>query len=427
MIPMFLFFGALTIALYALYSRRVGSTVNAISIFTGLKLVIEFVLEPLGYLLNLFDYRFSAMLMVYSLSFCAYAAFIAGLMLVEHRPPPVRRITLPNYLFVAWILLIAAWAVYVPILIEFRQFLTDPRQIYEQTRVGYGFSTYGSALLTFCAYIVYLMSSKKGRIPFYAALLLLITLKGAKGQFFVLIGILVIAKVYLEGFRYSITRSAIYGSLAAVGTLYLFAFTYRGEIGNIFVTIAGYSDYNRNAALVVQDGTFGGYGGQITAESLWIPKVPRAFWPEKPLMFGEFRLAAQYYPEWFALQTGSPSFGFGTYLADFGWFSFPIVAMIYLVSGYLLGIVLSGMSRTPNAFNFVMSCYLSGNNLLLIGTGMYLFEHAIVGWVIFFILSLVRSTATVSAIDHRSGALFGGDSARPLVARPSVTFARDSR
>lgn len=422
MIPMFLFFGALTIVLYALYSRRVGSAVNAISIFTGLKLVIEFVLEPLGYLLDLFDYRFSAMLMVYSLSFCAYAAFIAGLMLIEHRPPPVRRITLPNYLFVAWILLIAAWAVYVPILIEFREFLTDPRQIYEQTRVGYGFSTYGSALLTFCAYIVYLMSSKKGGIAFYAALLLLITLKGAKGHFFVLIGIFVIAKVHLEGFRYSVTRSAVYSMLAAVATLYLFAFTYRGEISNIFVTIAGYSDYNRNAALVVEDGTLGGYGGQITAESLWIPKVPRAFWPEKPLVFEEFRLAAQYYPEWFALQTGSPSFGFGIYLADFGWFSFPIVALVYLVSGYILGVALGGMSRAPNVFNFLLSCYLAGNNLLLLGNGMYLIEHAIIGGMLLFILNLVSSPATVIQSDGRRDARFGGGKAESLVTRSSATL-----
>lgn len=389
MIPIFLLFGSLTIALYVFYSRKVGSFVNAISVFTGLKIVIEFVLEPLGYLLDLFYYDFTAMFMVYLLSFVGFVAFIGGMLITKQVANPKRKIELPNYLVVSWALLFSAWLLYSPVLIEFRYLITDPRQIYEKTRIGYGLYTYGSSLLSFSAYIVFLMSTKRGSLLFYALLLVLLTLKGAKGQFFVLVAIFVIAKVYLEGFKYSLTRSAVYGLLAGVAVLYLFAFNYRGQINNIFVTIAGYSDYNRNAALVIQENAFGQYGGEIMVESLWIPKVPRAFWPQKPDVFGEFRLSSRFYPQWFALGTGAPSFGVGVYFAGFGWLAFPIVAFIYAISGYLLGRYLNKLILAPNVYYLVMSVYLSGNNLLSIGSGLYIIEHAVIGGVLVIITQIL--------------------------------------
>lgn len=390
MILMFISFGFITIALYAFYSRKVGSFVNAISIYTGLKVVIEFVLEPLAYLLKLFHYDFSAIFPIYLLSLLGYAAFIGGLLVTRQAPNPPRSFSRPNHLIVAWTLLIAAWLLYSPVLIEFRHLITDPRQIYEKTRNGYGIYTFGSSLLSFSAYIIFLMSTKRLALLFYVPLVALLLLKGAKGQLFVLVAIFVIAKVYLEGFRYSITRSAIYGAVAAVGVLYLFAFNYRGEINNIFVTVAGYSDYNRNAALVLESNAQGTYEGQISWETLWIPKIPRVVWPEKPAMFGEFRLAARYYPQWFLKGTGSPSFGLGPYFADFGWFAFPILIFVYFICGYLLGVCLNMLIIRGSAFYFVMSIYLSGNNLLAIGSGIFIIEHAMIGLGLTLLLRLAE-------------------------------------
>lgn len=393
MIAMFVIFGAATLWLFFLYSNKVGSVVNAITIFTGIKVVIEFVLEPLAYLLDLFSYDVRSMFMIYLLSFLGYAAFVTGILVTRPLPNARRAFARPKYLIAAWMLLIGAWVLYAPVLIEFRYLLTEPRRIYELTRTGYGVYTFGSALLSFLAYIVFLMSSRKRAVLFYVPLLALMAMKGAKGQFIALAAIYIIAKVYLEGFKYSLKKSFVYGAVAGVMLVYLFAFTYRGQIDNIFVTIAEYSDYNRNGALVLQDGTAGEYGGRLTTETLWIPKVPRAIWPAKPKIFGEFRLAVQYFPEWFLQDQGSPSFGIGIYFADFSWFAFLLYPLIQFIAGYLLGVCLNRMVTAPSGFYFVMSVYLSGNNLLASGGGAYIVEHALIGLGLSALLNMFTAGA----------------------------------
>ncbi len=386
MILMFVVFGAATLSLFLMYSRKVGSIVNAITIFTGMKIAIEFVFEPIGYLLHLFDYDVWAMFIVNLLSLCGYAAFVIGLLVIRQPANPPRRFGLPNYLFVSWLLLIGAWAVYAPILIEFRAYLTEPRRIYELTRTGYGLYTFGSALLTFCAYIVFQMSNKRRALLFYIALFSLIALKGTKGQFILILSIWIISKAYLQGFKYSLSRSFVYLSAAVVMGLYVFALNFRGDIDNIFVSVAEYSDYNRNGSLVVDSDTFGFYGGKLTAEMQWIPKVPRAVWPNKPKAFGEFRLAQQYFPQWFLLDQGSPSFGIGIYFADYGWFAFIIYPFVQYLVGIMLGFSLRKLIIKPNIFYFVMATYLSGNNLLASGSGNYLVEHAVIGMALMLML-----------------------------------------
>jgi hypothetical protein len=409
MIVMFLALGMATIALFLFYSRKVGSMVNAITIYTGLKVMIEFVLEPLAYMLNLYVYDFRSMFFIYLLSFCGYALFVVGLLIVRQPPNPRRIFSRPNHLALAWLLLIGALVLYAPVLIEFRAYITEPRRIYELTRTGYGLYTFGSSLLTFTAYAVFLMSSRKRAVLFYAVLLALVVLKGSKGQFIVLAGIFIIAKVYLEGFRYSFGRSFVYATVAGVSLIYIFAFNYRGTIDNIFVTVAEYSDYNRNGALVLQDDTIGHYKGELTWESVWIPKVPRVLWPNKPKIFGEFRLAVQYFPQWFLLDQGSPSFGIGIYFADFGWYSFLIYPFIQLICGLLLSVCLNRLIVSPNVFYFVMSIYLSGNNLLASGSGVYIVEHAIIGLGLLFLLKIISilentDTASFDPVDMGSTA-----------------------
>jgi hypothetical protein len=404
MIFIFFMFGTATIVLFLAYSRRVGSVANAITIYTGLKIAIEFVFEPIGYFLNLFAYDTWAMFIVNLLSFCGYAAFIVGLLVTRQAPNLPRPFGLPNHLLFAWLLLAAAWLAYAPVLYEFRAYITEPRLIYELTRTGYGLYTFGSALLTFCAYIVFQMSSRRRAALFYIFLFSLVILKGSKGPFVVLASIYIISKVYLQGFKYSLTKSSAYLAITAVLGLYAFAFNFRGEIDNIFVSVSEYSDYNRNGSLVIGGDDFGSYGGQLTFEMQWIPKVPRALWPNKPKSFGEFRLAERYFPQWFLLDQGAPSFGIGIYFADFGWLSFLIYPLIQFACGLLLSISLNRLTTKPSAFYFVMGVYLSGNNLLASGGGNYLVEHAIIGLGLATILGLVRKpTPPPASAITRSG------------------------
>ncbi|TXC72021.1 hypothetical protein FSB78_14480 [Sphingomonas ginsenosidivorax] len=391
MILIFLIFGSATLALFLFYSFKVGSVVNAITIFTGLKVAIEFIFEPIGFALHLFAYDTWAMLIVNALSFCGYAAFVIGLLATRQPPNPPRHFGLPNHLPLAWLLLVAAWFAYAPILIEFRAYVFEPRRIYELTRTGYGLYTFGSSLLTFCAYIVFQISNRRGALLFYVVMVTLILLKGSKGQFVILASIFIISCVYLHGLKYSLSRSSIYFAIIGALGLYVFALNFRGDIDNIFVSISEYSDYNRNGSLVVDSDTFGSYGGKLTMEMQWVPKVPRAIWPNKPKAFGEFRLAAQYFPQWFLLDQGSPSFGIGIYFADFGWWAFLIFPAVQYICGLLLGICLGKLIIRPNVFYFVVSVYLSGNNLLASGAGNYLIEHVIIGGALLIILTFMRS------------------------------------
>jgi hypothetical protein len=404
---MFLFFGVATAALYIFYSRKVGSFVNAITIYTGLKFAIEFVLEPISYALRMFVYDFHSMATINLLSFLGYAAFVTGLLLIRQADNPPRRTYFPRYLIVSWIVLGLAWLLYMPVLIEFSYLLSDPRRIYELTRTGYGLNTFGSALLSFIAYAIFLMSSRRYGLLFYVALFGLIYFKGTKGQFFIIASIFVISKVYFEGFKYSLTKSAIYITAFAGLAISIFTINYRGEVENIILTMAGYSDYNRNGALVVQDKSFSSYEGKLSFEMLWVPKVPRAIWPNKPKSFGEFRLAEQYFPSWFALDQGAPSFGIGFYFADFGMFSFLVVPVIQLLCGLGLAYCLNKMITAPGIFWFVMSIYLSGGNLLAAGSGNFLIEHAVIGAALaglFAFLGLGRRDDP----GHRSGSKANG-------------------
>lgn len=399
MILMFLFFGAATAALYVFYSRKVGSFVNAITIFTGLKFVIEFVLEPISYILRLYMYDFQSMFVINLLSFAGYAAFVSGLLMRKQADNPSRSISMPGYLATAWALLIFAWALYIPILIEFRYLISDPRRIYELTRTGYGLYTFGSALVSFLSYAIFRMSSKKGALLYYIALFVLIYLKGTKGQFFIVASIFVIGKVYFEGFKYTVKRSAVYAAMFVAFAISVFTINYRGEVSNIVLTMAAFSDYNRNGSLVVEDKAFSSYNGQLSVEMAWMPKIPRSVWPEKPKSFGEFRLAEQYFPQWFALDQGSPSFGIGLYYADFGWLAFLVVPLVQFICGIWLGYCLNRMITTPGIFWFIMSIYLSGGSLLAAGSGNFILEHAIIGLAMAGLMTAVRN---LQAGDSRS-------------------------
>jgi hypothetical protein len=394
MILAFLIFGAATIALFLLYSRKVGSVVNSITIFTGMKIAIEFIFEPIGFILHLFDYDVWSMFIINLLSFCGYAAFIIGLLIVPNNVSFRQYSIFSKHLPAAWMFLFGAWLIYLPVLIEFRVHLTDPRRIYELTRTGYGLYTFGSALLTFIAYILFQMSSQRRALIFYVVILSLVALKGTKGQFIVLLSIWIISKLYIYGFKYSLTKSAIFLSTFAVIGMYVFALNFRGDIENIFVSISEYSDYNRNGAFIVGSDTFGYYDGRLTAESQWISKIPRALWPEKPKVFGEFRLAQQYYPQWFMLDQGSPSFGIGIYFADFGWLAFVIYPLSQFVIGYLLARCLNRLETRPNVFYFIMSVYFSGNNLFSSGSGNYAIEHAVIGLAVLTLLRIAGNRPT---------------------------------
>lgn len=395
MLFLFLGYGVASVILFLYVSKTFGSVLNIVTMPFALKFIIEFVLEPIVYFLDLATYSPESMTVIYSLSFFGFAAFCIGVVWMRPAVGRERALAVPGHGILSWVLLLGATVLYLPVLLEFREYVTEPRRIYELTRTGYGVNTYGSSLLGFLAYIVFLTSAspKSRAVAFYVTLFTLFILKGSKGSFLVLFAIYIIVKVHVNGKLFTISRSLVYAIVGLIAFAYLFALNYRGETTNLLLTVAQYSDYNRNGALVVQDGTMGSYGGQLTAETLWIPKVPRVLWEEKPKVFGEFRLALQYFPDWFLLDQGSPSFGLGVVLADFGWLAFLIYPISQLITGILLGICLKAVRDSASFVGLITAIYLGGNNLLSTGSGIYLLEHVLIGAAVAGMAKLLSSVA----------------------------------
>src|ERR1700741_3923992 len=102
-----------------------------------------------------------------------------------------------NFARLAWICLGLAFLLYIPLLIEFRDFLLDPREIYRLTRTGFGPQFYISSILAYLAVILVLFSARswltKAVVVTAAAFLLL--LHGSKGQVLNLVFLLILFHV----------------------------------------------------------------------------------------------------------------------------------------------------------------------------------------------------------------------------------------
>ena len=89
-----------------------------------------------------------------------------------------------NFLPLAIFFLVLAFLVYLPILLQFPEFLLDPRQIYTRTRVGYGGYFFVSATLADLSVIFALFSERSWRIKtaIIAGAVVVLSLHGSKGE-----------------------------------------------------------------------------------------------------------------------------------------------------------------------------------------------------------------------------------------------------
>lgn len=378
-----------TMALYVIYARREGSYLNSITGFTLLKCVTEFVLEPLVYNLNIFEYNTSTYFQIYFATFVAYAALVLGALrsrksITCGRPRDIVPAPMP------WLLLAAAFVLYLPIFIEFKDSLLDPRYIYEQTRTGYGIQFFGSALLTNCALILFLLSKRRYHFLFIILLIGFTLSKGSKGQVLTDILIYVVWSIYVLGKRFGI-RKTLFASIGlSVFLSAVFVLNFRGEIDSLPLTIASYSDYNRNAALIIEDRNAPLYYGRLCFEDFVFSKIPRVLWENKPKDFGSFLLAENYFPQLFAMDQGAPSFGIGVYFADFGSMAYLVIFLIYFSSGRLLRYFIRLCERDRSVFSFVMTLFCAGVTLLPVGVGYFLLEHLALAWLLQRVVSFLN-------------------------------------
>ncbi|MGC2047294.1 MAG: hypothetical protein WA635_01595, partial [Gallionella sp.] len=166
-----------------------------------------------------------------------------------------------------------------------------------------------------------------------------------------------------------------YGLAFGVLVASLFAVTLPEDMrSDLLKGISAYSDYTRNAMLVI-DSDMPLQLGRLTLENNIYAVVPRELFSEKPKNFGTFFLAEKFYPEWFLADTGSPAFGIGVQYADFGPFSILYIIYWAVISGALLKIFVTRLRYYRNPADFVMVLFLAEVPLLSVGAGYLLIEH----------------------------------------------------
>ncbi|HTU42943.1 MAG TPA: hypothetical protein VMF10_14640 [Candidatus Aquilonibacter sp.] len=296
-----------------------------------------------------------------------------------------------NFLPLAIFFLVIAFLVYLPILLQFPEFLLDPRQIYAHTRVGYGGYFFVSATLVDLSVIFALFSEESWRIKtaLIGAGLVVLSLHGSKGEVLTVFLLWALYEVYAKRRKIRLFYAAVAVFAMAVLILGLFMATggLAGTASEALEAIAEYSDYTRNATLVI-DQKFPLQYGRITLEGNLYAIVPRALFPDKPKNFGPFRLAEEYHPEAFDAEEGAPAFGIGIQYADFGLFAIVYLAAFAAFRGWLARIFVDRLRQTNHPGDLVMVAFLAGMSLFPVGTGWLLPETVAVVLVVRFLSTM---------------------------------------
>ena len=284
-------------------------------------------------------------------------------------------------------ILVLSALIYLPVLITYRQYISEPRLIYTSTRTGWGPIFFVSILLCDIAFVLFLFKAKKSiftQIIFWVSCPLLLYLHGTKGSILSLALVYVLFRVNVQNKPFGFTKAFGVGLVLITVFIAIFAVFRRADNDtSLLLSIAGYSDYDRNGMNVI-DHPMPGYPflGRIALEQEFYTRIPRAVMPNKPKNFGPFLLAEYYFPSWFESDTGSPAFGIGARYADFGPFTLIIEP---LLNGIIFAFA-SGIARVNQKLKridlFIVMLFFSGITLLPVGTGFLLPETLCFAWLV---------------------------------------------
>jgi hypothetical protein len=291
------------------------------------------------------------------------------------------RYSYENFFGIAMACLALAFLVYAPVLIEFRQDLLDPRQIYRETRTGLGLYSYTSSALAYLAIILVLFSRRSRRVQTLVVLAatLIISLHGSKGLLLNVLFLLLLYAVYVAGRKIGFLGASVAGLGIGVLALGLFAATM--VLGSspfeAIQSISQYSDYTRNGMMVI-DSKMPLQYGRLAYEANVIGRIPRALMPNKPKNFGYMYLDEIFYPEWLDEDVGAPSFGVGVPYADFGVFAVVYLAFFAGLRGWLARIFVNRVRLTRHPADFYLLAFFADISLFSVGGVGWLLPEAIV-------------------------------------------------
>jgi hypothetical protein len=297
----------------------------------------------------------------------------------------------PSTRFVAYILLVLAWIMFLPVLVSLSKYITDPRAIYthiKETEIGSLF--FLSSAIARVSLVVFLIKRSRGRIEtlfFCIAASANVVMHGSQGQIISLIAIAIFVSVYVNHKQYrfwTIAGAAVGAAVFMTASLFLL-FNARNATQTVS-TLASYSDYVGNSAALI-DREYTPHFGWITIEDNLVGRLPRILYPEKPRLFGLTSVSAQIRPAAYALGY-FPGFLFGEETADFGLFAVPVV----LIEGFFAGLVMKSCRDTlknkRSIFAAIVFMYFTGGALLSLGLGSTFLEQTVLAAFIQFAASI---------------------------------------
>lgn len=360
------------------------------------------------------EYAYTFCYATYALSALAGALTYSFLKPINLRFATKRR---PSIARLPWILLLAAWLVYLPILIEFRQYLDDPRQIYILTRTGYGLWFFGSTMLATIAFVIYLFKPGRGAastLLFLALCTALAYWHGSKGQILTYILIWMLYPIYVERRRISVYRTAGLAALVAALILGSFSlFTKVTDNRELFLEVINYADYVRNAMLVIDDTQADRYYGRLTIESELFTRIPRQLMPSKPKAFGAFRLAKAYSPAMYRKDEGAGAYDIGMLYADFGPGSLIVICLGSGFTGCAAASLVRLLRQQQSPTAFLLLLFFSSIPLVPIPGPWYLPETLLVAGMMSMALRLQPLRGAYGPRFHATACSIVTESAHP--------------
>jgi len=277
---------------------------------------------------------------------------------------------------------------YAPILLQFPEYLLDPRQLYTHTRTGFGVNSYISGTFAYLAVILIQFTGRsrwtKGFVILVAGAVL--ALHGSKGLMLSFVFLLVLFEVYVSGRKLKFLPSLFAGAGLSFFLFLLFAATmYVGDSPvEALEAISQYSDYTRNGMLVI-DSHFPLQYGRIALEGQTIALIPRVLMPSKPKVFGAMYLDEEFYPEYMDRDEGVPDLGIGVQYADFGALAIVYLAVFGALKGWLARIFVHRLSFSRHPGDFFLVAFLADLSVFPIGgVGWLLPEALVVAAFLFF-------------------------------------------
>lgn len=380
-----------TIATYVFVSRRDRSYINI--------LTPAFVISIPGYYLLplFFNHLFGADATTYAYTyvFVTLTAENAAFVYAYTRPSkklyrlPLRY-AYNNFALFAFGFLALAILMYAPVLLQFPEYVLDPRQLYIHTRTGFGINFYISSTLSYLSVILILFSRQsrwvKGSVIVAATAVL--ALHGSKVQMFSLVVILALFFVYVREWKVKLLPSLLAGAGMGLFVLLLFAatMTFGDNPADVLEEISQYSDYTRNAMLVI-DSHFPLQYGRLTLEAQTFGRVPRLLMPSKPTNFGVLYLDDQFFPESLDAEAGAPDFGMGFQYADFGALAIVYLAIFAILRGWLARAFVDRLRHSRHPADFFLVTFLANIAIFPIGGIGWLLPEAFVTAALLCLLS----------------------------------------